>query len=99
MRYLQVDFVEELSNPMVSPVFSQMRQDVPKSIRPIRKGEQVRMIQLGGYVEGDGVCDPSWLFMQALKGYFPLTGGSRALYLVMVPSMSEITTLSSQFHR
>lgn len=48
LQYLQVDFVEELSNPMMSPVFSQMWQDVPKSIRPGRKGVWVRLIQPGG---------------------------------------------------
>lgn len=72
-----MDFVEELSNPMISPIFSQMRQDVPKSIRPRRKGNRVKLIQPGGYPEDDVVCGPSWLLLQALKGHFPLMAGNR----------------------
>lgn len=69
--------MEELSNPMMRPVFSQMRQDMPKSIRPRRKGDHIRMIQPGGYLESNWVCGPSWLLTQALKGHFPLTGGEQ----------------------
>lgn len=52
------------------------------------------------------VYAPFCLLMQAFQGELSpnrgkqgFWGGRKAFYLVMVPSMSEITTFSFQFHR
>lgn len=64
MQYLQVDFVEEFNNPTVSPVFTQLRQDVSKSIRSERKGDRVSVIQPGEYPSHpSGVGAPFCLLM------------------------------------
>lgn len=72
---LQADFVVEVCDALVGPVFPQRGQDVTQRVGPEDKTESV--------------ADPTHR-----KQFLP-----RVTHLVMVPSMSEMMILSSQFQR
>lgn len=106
-----MDFVVETSNALVCPVFPQLGQNVAQSIRPITREESHLGYPHGSHApwawlnvahleEGIAHCSHTPRTMGGRSpGTPPDSSQPAGSHLVMVPSMSEMTTLSSQFHR
>lgn len=104
-RLLLADFVVKVSDALVGPVFPQRGQDVAQSVRPFRPTGDTSATKC--LLIWTDLANHRRHFIYILRKNFASDSeeqcsdgvSAHPTHLVMVPSISEMMILSSQFHR